>query len=115
MITDLPERFIVAEMIREQLLRQVHDEIPFGTAVVVENFTEKPQQQLVVIQATIFVAREAHKKIVLGHGGSKIKAIGQAARHSIQRLLGDPGFSRTAGQGGEELDRGGTLPETVRL
>jgi GTP-binding protein Era len=88
MITDLPERFIVAEMIREQLLRQVHDEIPFGTAVVVENFTEKPQQQLVVIQATIFVAREAHKKIVLGHGGSKIKAIGQASRHSIQRLLG---------------------------
>jgi GTP-binding protein Era len=88
MITDQPERFIVAEMIREQLLKQTHDEVPYGVAVAVERFTEKPNKNLVVIEAVIHVEREAHKSIVIGKKGSKLRAIGQAARYDIERMLG---------------------------
>lgn len=88
MVTDQPERFIVAEMIREQLLKQTHDEVPYGVAVAVERFTEKPQKNLVVIEAVIHVEREAHKSIVIGKRGAKLRAIGQAARYDIERLLG---------------------------
>jgi len=88
MITDQPERFIVAEMIREQLLKQTHDEVPYGVAVAVESFTEKPDKELVVIQAVIHVEREAHKSIVIGKKGVKLKTIGQAARYDIERMLG---------------------------
>jgi len=92
MVTDQPERFIVAEMIREQLLKQTHDEVPYGVAVMVESFTEKPQKNLVVIEAVIHVEREAHKRIVIGKKGAKLRAIGQAARYDIERLLGTKVF-----------------------
>ncbi len=92
MVTDLPERFIVAEMIREQILKQTRDEIPYGVAVVVERFEEKPEKDLVVIEAVVNLEREAHKKIVLGRGGAKIKSIGQAARFDIERMLGTKVF-----------------------
>ncbi|OEU52113.1 MAG: GTPase Era [Desulfuromonadales bacterium C00003096] len=88
MITDQPERFIVAEMIREQLLKQTHDEVPYGVAVAVERFTEKTDKNLVVIEAVIHVEREAHKSIVIGKKGAKLKTIGQAARFDIERMLG---------------------------
>jgi len=88
MITDQPERFIVAEMIREQLLKQTHDEVPYGVAVAVERFTEKADKNLVVIEAVIHVEREAHKSIVIGKKGAKLKTIGQAARFDIERMLG---------------------------
>ncbi len=88
MITDLPEKFIVAEMIREQLLKQTREEIPYGVAVEVETFEEKPEKNLVVIAAVIHVARDTHKGIVLGKAGTKIRSIGKAARTDIERLLG---------------------------
>jgi len=88
MITDLPERFIVAEMVREQLLRQTRDEIPYGVAVEVETFEEKPEKNLVVIQAVIHVVRETHKGIIVGHQGQRLRAIGQSARLEIEKLLG---------------------------
>lgn len=88
MVTDLPERFIVAEMVREQLLRQTRDEIPYGVAVEVESFEEKPEKNLIVIGAVIHIERDAHKSIVLGKGGSRIKAIGQSARKEIESFLG---------------------------
>jgi GTP-binding protein Era len=88
MVTDLPERFIVAEMVREQVLKQVHEEIPYGVAVVVESFEEKPEKNLVVIQAVVNLERESHKKIVLGKGGTKIRSIGKAARFDMERMLG---------------------------
>ena len=88
MVTDLPERFIVAEMVREQLLRQTRDEIPYGVAVEVEKFEEKPEKELIVIGAVIHVERDAHKRIVLGKGGSRIKTIGQYARKEIETFLG---------------------------
>ncbi len=92
MITDQPERFIVAEMIREQLLKQTHDEVPYGVAVAVERFTEKPEKKLVVVEAVIHVEREAHKRIVIGKDGSRLRAIGQAARYDIERMLGSRVF-----------------------
>lgn len=87
-ITDLPERFIVAEFIREKVMRRTREEIPYGCAVAVESFTEKPQQNLVVIQAVIHVEREAHKRIVIGHKGELLRTIGSEARASIEALLG---------------------------
>lgn len=87
-VTDLPERFIVAEMVREQLLRQMRDEIPFMVAVVVEEFTEEPERNLVVIKAAINVARDSHKGIVIGKQGAMIRALGQSARRDIEKFLG---------------------------
>ncbi len=87
MITDLPERFIVAEMIREQVLKQTREEIPYGVAVTVESFSEKPDKNLVVISAVITVERDTHKGIVLGKNGSRIRSIGKAARSEIERFL----------------------------
>jgi len=87
-VTDLPERFIAAEMIREKVMRQTSDEIPYGVGVKVDQFEEKPEKNLVVIQATIHVERDSHKKIIVGKGGQMIKLLGQQARQDIERLLG---------------------------
>lgn len=87
-VTDLPERFIVAELIREKIMRRTGDELPYGIAVQVESFTEKAEKNLVVIQALIHVERESHKKIIIGKGGQMIKTLGQEARRDIERLLG---------------------------
>lgn len=88
MITDLPERFIVAEMVREQILNQTREEIPYGVAVEVESFEEKPKKDLIVIGAVIHVERESHKRIIVGSKGSRLRAIGQSARREIEKLLG---------------------------
>jgi GTP-binding protein Era len=88
LVTDLPERFIVGEMVREQILKQTRDEIPYGVAVMVERFEEKPEKNLVVIDALVVVEREPHKKIILGKGGARIRSIGKAARYDIERMLG---------------------------
>jgi len=88
MVTDLPERFIVAEMVREQVLKKTRDEVPYGSAVVVEQFEEQPGKNLVVIHAVIHVERETHKRIIVGRQGSMVREIGSAARKEIERLLG---------------------------
>lgn len=88
MITDLPERFIVAEMVREKVFRRTRQEVPYGIAVQVEKFEEKTEKNLVVISAVIQVERDSHKSIILGKRGSMIKAIGQEARKDIERMLG---------------------------
>jgi GTP-binding protein Era len=87
-VTDLPERFIAAELIRERLLTHTRDEIPYAAAVRVEEFREEPEHSLVVINAVICVEREMHKRIVVGKGGSMIRRIGEEARHAIEGLLG---------------------------
>ncbi|WP_020675808.1 GTPase Era [Geopsychrobacter electrodiphilus] len=87
-ITDLPERFIVAEMIREKIMRRTREEIPYGVAVQVETFTEKPEKNLVVIQAMIHVERESHKRILVGKQGRMIRDLGQDARIEVERFLG---------------------------
>jgi len=88
MITDQPERVIVAEMIREKVMRRTHEELPYGVAVQVESFTEKPEKNLVVIQAVINVERDSHKKIIVGRRGQMIRTLGQDARYEIERFLG---------------------------
>jgi GTP-binding protein Era len=85
-LTDLPERFFVAEMIREQILRATREEIPYTTGVVIDSFREG--EPLVRIEASILVERESQKGILIGKGGSMLKAIGSAAREEIERFLG---------------------------
>jgi GTP-binding protein Era len=83
-LTDQPERFFVAELVREQVLRQTHDELPFSTAVVVDKFEEGP---LLRLYCTILVERDSQKPILIGKGGAAIKAIGTAAREEIERFF----------------------------
>ncbi len=84
--TDQTERALVEEMIREQVLLQTRQEVPYAVAVTVSSFEEK--DHVVVIHATIHVERESQKPILIGRGGNKIKSIGQAAREQIELLLG---------------------------
>ncbi|MDA3901893.1 MAG: GTPase Era [Desulfuromusa sp.] len=88
MLTDQPERFIVAELVREKIMRRTSEEIPYGVGVKVESFEEKTEKNLVVIHATIHVERDSHKKIIVGKGGLMIRTVGQEARKDIERLLG---------------------------
>ena len=85
-LTDLPERVLVAEMVREKIFRFTHQEIPYPTAVHVITFEEKPK--LVSIYAEIWVERNTQKGIIIGKGGEMIKKIGTHARKDIEELLG---------------------------
>jgi len=86
MIIDQPERFVVAEIIREKILMLTLDEVPHSTAVVVEAMKERDTH--VHVAATIFVERESQKGIIIGRFGAMLKAIGTAARLDIEGLLG---------------------------
>lgn len=85
-VTDVSERFIVGELIREQVLRLLHQEVPYAIAVVVDEFTER-QPGLTYIAATIYVEKESQKAIVIGSGGKMLKDIGAAARKEIEQML----------------------------
>ena len=87
-LTDLPERFIVAEMIREQVFRLTGQEIPYSTAVTIDEFSEEKKGWLVKIHATIHVERTSQKGMVIGKNGSKLKMIGTEARKEIERIVG---------------------------
>ena len=91
-LTDLPERFIAAEMIREKVFRLTGEEIPYATAVTVDAFTEEKKGALVRIHATIHMERDSQKGIVIGKKGAKLKQIGQASREAIERFLGTKVF-----------------------
>ena len=85
-ITDQPERFIVAELIREQILINTAQEVPYASGVLIEKFEEG--KKLSRISAVIFVEREGQKAIVIGKQGSMLKHIGTRARQQIERILG---------------------------
>ncbi len=87
-LTDVPERFIVAEMIREQILMRTKDEVPYGVAVLVERFEENPARNMVGISAVINVERDSQKGILVGKGGTMVRQIGTSARKEIERMLG---------------------------
>ncbi|NLJ80324.1 MAG: GTPase Era [Firmicutes bacterium] len=87
-VTNYPERFIIAEFIREELLDRTEEEIPHSIAVDVDEIKEDPQRKLIRIRATIYVERESQKGIVIGRGGQKLKAAGIGARAQIEGLLG---------------------------
>jgi GTP-binding protein Era len=86
-LTTQTERFLVAELVREQVLRLTHDELPFSTTVVVDRFEEGPEGGITRLFCTIWVERESQKPIVVGKGGSMVKAIGTAARVELEREL----------------------------
>ena len=89
--TDQPERFLVAELIRERILLETGEEVPYASAVVIERFEEpEPQKKNSVthIAAAIYCERSGQKAILIGKGGSKLKSIGTAARKEIESLLG---------------------------
>jgi GTP-binding protein Era len=87
MITDQTERFLVSEMIRQKVIEQTYQEIPYATAVTIESFKEHPEKNLVVIKATIHVERISQKKILIGKGGQKLKQIGEMARKAMEAFL----------------------------
>ncbi len=86
--TDMPEKELVAEMIREKALLFMRDEIPHGLAVVVERFKERPNQDIIDIDVNIYCERESHKGMVIGKGGSMLKKIASAARLDCEDFLG---------------------------
>jgi GTPase len=88
MITDQPERFLVAELIREKIFNLTREEIPYKTAVVVEEFQDVPEKNLLRISAVIYVERNTHKGIIIGEGGKMLKHVGSLARVDIERILG---------------------------
>lgn len=92
MITDQTERFWVSEIIREKVIQQSYQEVPYSTAVTIEEFKEHPEKNLVVIEGTIHVERESQKRILIGKGGLKLKKIGEAARREAEAFLGTKVF-----------------------
>jgi GTP-binding protein Era len=86
MITDQPERQLAAEIIREKLLRTLNEEIPHGTAVVIEGWEEKPT--LIKIRAEIFCEKDSHKGIIIGKGGAALKKVGTWAREDMEAFFG---------------------------
>ncbi|HEX4006977.1 MAG TPA: GTPase Era [Acidobacteriaceae bacterium] len=89
--TDQPERFLVAELIRERILMETGEEVPYASAVVVERFEEPEagsKRPLTRITAAIYCERTGQKAILIGKGGSKLKEIGASARREIESLLG---------------------------
>ena len=91
-LTDVSERFIVAELIREQVFRMTGEEIPYATAVTVDTFKGKKEGRLISIEATIHLERDSQKGIVIGKHGSKLKQIGTRSREQIEQLLGTKVF-----------------------
>lgn len=85
-ITDQPERVIASEIIREKLLNALGNEIPHGTAVVIESFKEK--KDLISIRAEIFCEKASHKPIIIGKNGDMLKKIGSYAREDMERFFG---------------------------
>ncbi|TLU73868.1 GTPase Era [Lichenicoccus roseus] len=88
-LTDLPDRLLAAEMVREQIFLQTHEEVPYAATVETENFKEQPDGS-VRIEATIYVSRAGHKGILIGDKGSRIRSIGEKARHGLASLLERP-------------------------
>jgi GTPase len=85
-VTDQPARFMAAEIIREQVLMQTEDEIPYAVTVMVDRFEEG--QKLIRIAATIYCERQGQKGILIGKRGQMMKKIGSASRLQIERMLG---------------------------
>jgi len=86
--TDQSERFLASEIIREKVFLLTREEIPYGVAVTIDEFSEKQEKNLLVICATIHTERASHKGILIGKRGAMLKEIGKQAREELERLLG---------------------------
>jgi GTP-binding protein Era len=91
-ISSQPERFFVSETIREKIFIHFGEEIPYNTAVYIEEFREAEEQKKAFIRAIIIVERDSHKKIIIGKRGEAVKNIGISARKDIEHFLGRPIF-----------------------
>ncbi|CAN5424084.1 MAG: GTPase Era [Acidobacteria bacterium] len=91
-LTDQPERAIVAETVREKVLMHTRAELPFSTAVIVDQFDEESRERLLRLYCTIFVEQNSQKPIVIGRGGEMIKRIGTEARQDLERFFGTKVF-----------------------
>lgn len=91
-LTDQPERVLVAEMVREKVLHHTRDELPFSTAVVVDQFDEQERERLLRLFCTIVVESESQKPIVIGRAGEMIKKIGSEARRDLETFFGTKVF-----------------------
>ncbi len=87
MVTDQPERFVVAEVIREKVLRLTRQEIPHAVAVVIEEMQER-ENGMLYLNAAVYVERDSQKGIIIGRGGSMLKEIGQLARRELEAIFG---------------------------
>lgn len=88
-VTDQPERVVMAELIREKILRFTEEEVPHSVAVVIEHMERDDQDDKLIVHAAIYVERQGQKTIIIGKQGTMIKRIGKAARHDIEMLLGE--------------------------
>jgi GTP-binding protein Era len=88
-LTDLPDRLLAAEIVREQIFLQTHEEVPYGATVETERWQERKDGS-VRVEATVYVARAGHKAILIGQGGTRIREIGARARAELIRLLERP-------------------------
>lgn len=86
--TDQSERFLASEIIREKIFLLTREEIPYGVAVTIDEFTEKEEKNLIVINATVHTERDSHKGILIGKRGAMLKEIGTKAREELEALLG---------------------------
>ena len=94
MVTDQPDRQIVAEIVREKLLYCLEHEIPHGTAVEVERFSER-DSGVIDLEVTIYCEKPSHKSIIIGHNGSMLKRIGEMARKDVERYMGTKVFFKS--------------------
>jgi GTP-binding protein Era len=108
-LTDLPDRLLAAEIVREQIFLQTHEEVPYATTVETESWREANDGS-VRIDATIYVTRPGHKGILIGNGGARIKAIGARARATLAEL-----FERKVHLFLNVKERAGWDEETARL
>lgn len=92
MVTDHPERFIVAELIREKVLHLTREEVPHSVAVEIEKMQLREENNVLYINAAIYTERDSQKGIIIGKQGSLLKKVGQLARHDMERLLGSKVF-----------------------
>ena len=90
MLTDQPERFIVAELIREKILQLTREEVPHAVAIEITSMAPRRNRELVDIEANIYVERDSQKGIIIGKQGAMLKEIGRMARLEIEALLGSP-------------------------
>ena len=89
MVTDQPERVVMAELIREKILRFTEEEVPHSVAVVIEHMERDEEDDKLIVHAAIYVERSGQKAIIIGKQGAMIKRIGTAARRDIEELLGE--------------------------
>jgi GTP-binding protein Era len=89
-LSDRPERFFAAELVREKVFRRYREEVPYGTAVRVTAFADEPERAKVHVKAEIIVERESQKGILIGAGGQALKLVGQEARADIETMIGRP-------------------------